>query len=98
MSFISSTQILYIVSHAFLLTWIDASVAETTTFNLKGTKKILAKGFSKFFINGKLTEVNGLRKLRNPPTWFAIFLIVPFDNIPLFSKKLFFYNIFISLC
>ena len=91
MLFISSTQILYVVPHALRFPWIDASVAETTAFNPKGIKTLLAKGVSKFFINGKSTEFNGVRKLRNPPTWFVIFLIVPFDNIPLFSKK----NIFL---
>ena len=41
-----------------------------------------------FFINGKPSVINDLRKFRNPPPWLVIFAIVPFYKIPLFSKDL----------
>ena len=43
---------------------------------------------STFFIYGKPTDTNGLKKLRNPPFWVVIFLVVPFNKIPLFCKDL----------
>ena len=39
-----------------------------------------------FFIFGKLVVINGLRKLRNLPFCRIIFLVVPFNKIPLFSR------------
>ena len=74
-----------------------ASVAGTTAVNQKGTKMLLANGVSAIFINGKPTGINGLRKLRNPPSWLVIFLAVPFNNIPLFSKDLIVFISFMSL-
>ena len=57
---------------------------------------LLANGVSTFFINGKPAAINGLRKLRNP--WLVVFLVVPFNKIPLFSKDLISFIIsFISL-
>ena len=47
-----------------------------------------AIGVSTFFINGKAVVINGLRKLRDPPSWLVIFLVVPFSKIPLFPKDL----------
>ena len=47
-----------------------------------------AIGVSTFFINGKAVVINGLRKLRDPPSWLVIFLVVPFSKIALFSKDL----------
>ena len=49
-------------------------------------KTLLANGVSTFFINDKLAVINGLRKFKNPPSWLVIFLVVPFNKIPLFSK------------
>ena len=43
---------------------------------------------STVFINGKSTVINDLRRLKNPPFWLAIFLVVLFDKIPLFYKDL----------
>ena len=43
---------------------------------------------STFFINGKPTDFDGLRKLRNPPSSLIILLIVPIKKIPLFSEDL----------
>ena len=43
---------------------------------------------SAFFINGKPAVINDLRKLRNPPSRLVIFVVVPFNKIPLFSTKL----------
>ena len=39
-----------------------------------------------FFINGKPAVINGLRTLRNPPSWLVTFLLVPLNKIYLFSK------------
>ena len=53
---------------------------------------------SAFFINGKPAVINDLRKLRNPPSRLVIFVVVPFNKIPLFSTKLITFIIsFISL-
>ena len=43
---------------------------------------------SAFFINGKPAVINDLRKLRNPLSRLVIFVVVPFNKIPLFSTKL----------
>ena len=32
--------------------------------------------------------INGIRKFKNPPSWLVIFVVVPFDEIALFSKDL----------
>ena len=55
---------------------------------LKATKTFSVNTVSIFFINGKPAVINGLRKLRNPPSWLLIFSVVPFNKIPLFSKYL----------
>ena len=47
-----------------------------------------ANGVSTLFINGKPAVINDLRKLRNPPSWIVIFLVVPFNKTPLFSEYL----------
>ena len=74
------------------------SAADIPADNPKGKKAFLANGVSIFFINGKPAVINGLRKFKNPPYWPAIFLVVPFNNIPLFSKDLItFIILFISL-
>ena len=78
--------------------WIDASVPYTATVNPNGTKTRLTNSVSTFFINGKPTDINGLRKLRNPPFWWLFFLVVFFNKIPLFCKDLAAFKIsFISL-
>ena len=55
--------------------------------NTNGTKTILANGANTLFINGKPTDNNDFRKLRNPPSWQLTFSGVPFNNISLFSKR-----------
>ena len=62
------------------------SVSETAAVNHKVTKILLSDEVTTFLINGKPTYINGLRKLRNPPSWIIIFLVVPFNKILLFSK------------
>ena len=75
-----------------------ASVTEAAVVNPEGTKTLLGDGVSKCFINGKPAVINGLRKLRNPPSWLVFFLVVHFIKIPLFSKDLITFIIsFISL-
>ena len=66
---------------------ITASVAESAVVNPEGTQTLLANGMNTFFNNGKPTGINGLRKLRNLPSWLVIFLVVPFKKVPLFSKR-----------
>ena len=66
---------------------ITASVAESAVVNPEGTQTLLANGMNTFFNNGKPTGINGLRKLRNLPSWLVIFLVVPFKKVPLFSKS-----------
>ena len=74
-----------------------ASVAETAAVNPKGTKMLLVNGVSTFFMNGKPTDINRSRKLRNTPSWLVTFPLVPFNNIPLFSKDITAFTSFISL-
>ena len=40
---------------------------------------------STLFCNGKPALINGLKKFKDPPFWLGIFLVVPFNEIPLFS-------------
>ena len=58
------------------------------------TKTFLTNGV----ITGKPAVINGLRKLKNLPSWLVIFLVVPFYETPLFSKdSILFIISFISL-
>ena len=66
---------------------ITAAVAESAVVNPEGTQTLLANGMNTFFNNGNPTGINGLRKLRNLPSWLVIFLVVPFKKVPLFSKR-----------
>ena len=59
--------------------------------------KHLANEVSRLLINGKPADINGLRKFKNPPSWIVIFLTVPFNKIPLFSKDFIIFISFISL-
>ena len=43
---------------------------------------------STFFIYYKPNIIDGIRKFKNRPYWQAIFLVVSFNEIPLFSKDL----------
>ena len=73
------------------------AVGEAAAINLKCTKTLLANYVSIFFINGKLTDINGLRRLRNHPFWQVTFQVAPLV-IPLFSEDLVtFITSFISL-
>ena len=73
--------------------WITASAADIPAKNLNGIKTFLGNGVSRLFIKGNPAFINGLRKLRNAPSWLVIFVVVPF-KILLFSKDL---NTFIIL-
>ena len=53
--------------------WIGASVAGAAAVNPDGIKTLLANSVSTCFINGKPADINGLRKLRNPPFWLLVF-------------------------
>ena len=60
--------------------------------------KHLANEVSRLLINGKPADINGLRTFKYPPSWIVIFLTVPFNKIPLFSKDfIIFIMSFISL-
>ena len=69
--------------------------AEAATVNSKGTKLVLANYVSTVFISAKPTDINGLRKLRNPLSWLVIFVAVSSNSIPLFSKDLITFIIYI---
>ena len=45
---------------------IVAFVPDVAIVNPNGTRKLFANDVRIFFINGKPTDINGLRKLRNP--------------------------------
>ena len=75
--------------------WIARSVFDVA-LNPTGITNILANGMSTFFINSKPADINGLTKLRNPPSWLIIFEVVAFNKIPQFLKEqitfVFFFN------
>ena len=78
--------------------WIAASAANIPADNTNGKKALLANGVSAHFVNGKLAVINGLRKFKNPPFCLVLFLVAPFNKIPLFSNNLISFIIsFISL-
>ena len=80
-----------IINAVFVDPWIYSIAASSTDIhadNPNGIKTLLAIGVSTFFINGKPTLINGLKKLRNPLSRVIIFLVVPFNKIPLFFKDL----------
>ena len=92
-------KLLNIVPNPKILFWIAASVIDAPAVNPNGLKTFLANGVSTFYINAKPAVINGLRKLRNSPVWLLLFLLVPFNKIPLFSEKLIILIIsFILLC
>ena len=65
---------------------------------MNGNKTLVANCLSTFFINGKTAVINGLTKLRNPPSRLVTFAVGLFNKIPLFSKHLIIFIIsFISL-
>ena len=70
----------------FLL--IAASSDNAAAVNLRSTRTLFANGVSIFFVNGKATLVNRARKLCIPPSWLLIFLVIPLNNMFLFSKDL----------
>ena len=67
--------------------WIAASVADVAAVNPNGIKMLLDNGVKTLFVNGKPTDIDGLRKLKNLHFWLLIFLVVPFNKIFLFSKN-----------
>ena len=69
---------------------IAASVADVAADNPNSNIILLANEVStlSLFINGKRAAINELRKLRNHPSLLVIFVVVPFNKIPLFPKDL----------
>ena len=55
------------------LFWIVASVTDAAAVNPKGTKTLLDKAKSTFFIEGKPVFTKGPRKLSNPSFWLVTF-------------------------
>ena len=53
--------------------WTAASVGDATAVNPNSTKTHLANGLSSLFIDGKPVFINGLTKLRGPPSWLLSF-------------------------
>ena len=84
-SFLSRIDNSVIVGFSFLLLSVSAIILSNTIniLHIKGTKTFLADGVKTFLINGKDMLVNGAKTLSNPPFWL-IFLVVPFNKIPLF--------------
>ena len=68
--------------------WIDVSLADAVAINHNGTKTFLANDMSTFSINGKRTDLNGIRNSRKRTFCLLIFLLVTLNEIPLFSKDL----------
>ena len=69
-----------------ILFWIAASVADIAVDNPNSIKTVLANRVSALFINGKPAVIYVIRKLRNPTSWLVLFVVVPFNKIPLFFK------------
>ena len=70
--------------HFFL---IAVSVADAAAaVNTNGSKTLLANGVNTFFIKGKLTGINGLKKLRNPSSQILTFVVGFFNTIHIFFK------------
>ena len=67
---------------------IAASAAYIPDDKPNGIKTLLVNGVSILLINYKPTITDGIRKFKNRPYWLAIFLVVPFDKISLFSRDL----------
>ena len=72
----------------WILFWITASCDNATAVNPNGTKTHLPNDVSTFYIYGNPAFNTGLWNLRNLISWLIIFLVVPFNKIPLFSKDL----------
>ena len=65
---------------------IVAFVPDVAIVNPNGTRKLFANDVRIFFINGKPTDINGLRKLRNPASWIVTFVVVSYNKTHLVSK------------
>ena len=50
---------------------------------------------STLFINGTLAVIKSVRKLSNTPYWLVTFVVVPFNEMPLFSAGLITFIIFL---
>ena len=68
--------------------WIVASAAYIPDDKPNGVKTLLVNGVSARFIYYKPTIIDGIRKFKNRPYWLVIFLVISFNEIPLFSKDL----------
>ena len=78
-SFISSFKIISaVIPHLKTFLWIAVSVANAAAVNPNNTKTILGNGVSILFVNPKPSDINGLKKLGNNPSWVVTFLEVPF--------------------
>ena len=82
--------------------WKTAFVSDTAAVNADDTETVTANAVSRYCINGKAALVNGARKLSNSTSWLLIFLVVPFNKIPLSFKDLitfiiFFISLFVSV-
>ena len=65
-SYISSFQNNSSIPEPKVLFWIAAFIADSTVLNSHATKTLLANGLNTFFIYDKLTDINSLRKFKNP--------------------------------
>ena len=71
---ISSFEIINVVTPYTWFFWIAVSLADIAGGNQNGNKRLLPRGVSKFFINGKPVVINGLGKL----IWKSPFLATSF--------------------
>ena len=77
--------------------WIATSGADVPADNPNGNKTFLVNGISTFFINGKPAVINGLRKFKNSSSWLVMFLVVPFNKIPLITFRISFISLFVRV-
>ena len=82
----------------FFFFWMASYVADDVALNRRGTKTFIMNGGRTFFINSKSVVINCWRKLKNPPSWQIVIIVISFKKIPLFPNKLIYFIIsFISL-
>ena len=67
------SHILWVIADSEVVFWIAEFVTDVAAANPNGNEHFLANGVSMFFINGKRVDINGLRKLRNPPSRLLFF-------------------------
>ena len=78
----------------FFFFWIAASAADIPDDKLNAIKTLSAHGVSTLFVYYNPSISDGIGKFKNLLYWLAIFRVVSFNEIPLFSKELLTFKIY----